>query len=475
MENVCRLCASQSNTLESVFSFQNNRLVTDLIAIICPIKIDINDALPKQICEECLEIVVSASKLRETSVRSDLSFRTGTFLISQETQQPKFEVKLEKSEDPLINSYLQTYSDEEWDGEESNDASEYSIIKNRPLQGSSQKKKVAKVTPEERRPCPSGCGKSFSFQSNVKRHVRRFHDPELLPIPCSLCTFRFKSKQKLSNHITKVHERDPTFTKSRADSEENQNELKQEANCRVDFQTFECDLCGRRYTQKIDIVQHMKTYHLDGIQTKAKENYAGVFSCDICFKEFSFTQNVYRHKMRFHSEELPFSCKLCADRFMTHAFLKSHHEKAHRSENFLETQRLQPEDKGLTVSRRCQFCGKDFQGLKRRLETHLLRDHFGDLENVLDCEMCPKKFAFGETLRVHIQTHKKKIKTQSYPHGCEICGRRFLNEASLIKHKESHKRESGLTCHVCGKQLSSASALEHHIHRHKVRKIGINT
>ena len=39
----------------------------DLISLICPIKLDVSDNLPKNICDECLEIVISASKLSETS------------------------------------------------------------------------------------------------------------------------------------------------------------------------------------------------------------------------------------------------------------------------------------------------------------------------------------------------------------------------------------------------------------------------
>lgn len=76
MENLCRLCSSQSPTSTSVFSIKNGRLLLDMITIICPVKIDISDSLPKTICSLCLRIVLDAVDLRERSILSDLSLRT---------------------------------------------------------------------------------------------------------------------------------------------------------------------------------------------------------------------------------------------------------------------------------------------------------------------------------------------------------------------------------------------------------------
>lgn len=482
MEKLCRLCARPSEFLESVFSFHNNRLLSDLIAIICPIKIDINDSFPKQICDECKEIIVSSSNLRDTSVRSDLNFRTGNFVIPQEDAQTSFKIKQETTEeDPLI-SIFQSYSDDDWSEEESVNTSD--TIKKQIRKG----KKAAKPSAEGRWPCPSGCGRSFSHQTNINRHVRRFHDPNLLPIPCSQCTFRFKTKHKLDNHVIKTHQSGPVAIntetqkleescdvcgvnlQSPANAEEHKKKFHKEDPC-VSAEKFECDLCGRGYIVKDNIEQHLKTFHMsksDQIAKTPKVSYAGVFNCDICFKEFSFLGNVYRHKSRFHAEEQPFPCMLCNDRFRNLRNLKLHHQRFHEDEEFDVAQDVTPEENKLVPSNNCQFCGRDFQGLKRRLESHLLRDHFAELEKVLECSMCFKKFAFAETLKVHIQTHKKKIKTESFPHGCEVCGKRFLNESSLTKHVESHNEESGMTCHICGKAMSSTAALELHVRRHEV-------
>lgn len=76
MDSLCRLCSSQSPTSTSVFSIKNGRLLLDMITIICPVKIEISDTLPKTICSLCLRIVLDAVDLRERSILSDLSLRT---------------------------------------------------------------------------------------------------------------------------------------------------------------------------------------------------------------------------------------------------------------------------------------------------------------------------------------------------------------------------------------------------------------
>jgi hypothetical protein len=83
--------------LESIFSFKNGRLVSDLINSIIPVKLDINDPFPKKVCMNCLQIINKVHELREISLRTDGSFRTGTFVILPELVE---EVKPERTKSP---------------------------------------------------------------------------------------------------------------------------------------------------------------------------------------------------------------------------------------------------------------------------------------------------------------------------------------------------------------------------------------
>ena len=137
MDKICRLCAKRSSSLTSLFSFKNQRLIIDLIITICPIRIDRNDEFPKKICDECLEIIVSANELRSTSVKSDNDFRLGSIsLINNEDIEEIsvtdlvyvdfVHVKIEKTDDWFACS-LQVYSADQSDDEyEHNFESKYS-------------------------------------------------------------------------------------------------------------------------------------------------------------------------------------------------------------------------------------------------------------------------------------------------------------------------------------------------------------
>lgn len=110
MNSKCRLCGDQSPSLKSIFSLQNGRLVCDLIILICPIKIDVKDSLPHQICSRCLLTIIESVTLREKSVQNDINFRSS---ISQQ-QEPSplkiTDVKIKMERDP-INSGI-VYEDE---------------------------------------------------------------------------------------------------------------------------------------------------------------------------------------------------------------------------------------------------------------------------------------------------------------------------------------------------------------------------
>lgn len=68
MDDWCRLCLKKDDKNESVFSHVNGVLIADLIKTVIGLKVHETDTnLPKQICTQCLSIVVNASELRELS------------------------------------------------------------------------------------------------------------------------------------------------------------------------------------------------------------------------------------------------------------------------------------------------------------------------------------------------------------------------------------------------------------------------
>ncbi|CAO1433062.1 unnamed protein product [Diamesa serratosioi] len=77
MENYCRLCMKNDFDLQSVFDMHDeiSLPISVIIMIICPIKIESKDDLSKEVCRECLDVVVSAYQLREISNNNDRHIR----------------------------------------------------------------------------------------------------------------------------------------------------------------------------------------------------------------------------------------------------------------------------------------------------------------------------------------------------------------------------------------------------------------
>lgn len=74
-KNICRLCRRQSPHLESLKGIREGLPLSVIIMVICPIKIEPKDSLPRFICGDCMQVVLSAYKLREESIESDRFFR----------------------------------------------------------------------------------------------------------------------------------------------------------------------------------------------------------------------------------------------------------------------------------------------------------------------------------------------------------------------------------------------------------------
>ena len=107
-EKVCRICRQESWNIRSLDEYCQGLPVSILVMIICPIKIEANDGLPKFICNECVEVVISAYKLREESIDSDRFFRerveieadpSMSYWAGDGDDEPEIKIKSEQEDD----------------------------------------------------------------------------------------------------------------------------------------------------------------------------------------------------------------------------------------------------------------------------------------------------------------------------------------------------------------------------------------
>lgn len=151
----------------------------------------------------------------------------------------------------------------------------------------------------------SFCPKQLQNRRSCRQHERRLHitndvgknfesNVPKTSLFCSFCRQEFSNRQSTRNHERKVH-------------------LKVLKHC--------FDACGRFYTQKAELLDHIRT-HFDRKDEQ----------CSICLKSFK-TKSVLRvHERNSHNSLKKFKCDACRAEFKQKSNLTVH-LKIHRKQN----------------------------------------------------------------------------------------------------------------------------------------------
>ena len=108
----------------------------------------------------------------------------------------------------------------------------------------------------------SNCSASFRATHELSDHMKSIHKG-LRPYNCSICDSKFSYKKNLKYHEKAVHK----IGKSSKNSESN---------------GFQCRQCRDCFFQESRLIQHMNSFHSDGLEKKLR-----CVSCDIGFNNDS--------------------------------------------------------------------------------------------------------------------------------------------------------------------------------------------
>uniref|UniRef100_A0AAY4DFQ4 C2H2-type domain-containing protein n=1 Tax=Denticeps clupeoides TaxID=299321 RepID=A0AAY4DFQ4_9TELE len=162
-------------------------------------------------------------------------------------------------------------------------------------------------------------------------------------------------------------------------------------------------------------------------------------ACETCGKAFRDVYHLNRHRLS-HSDEKPFSCPICQQRFKRKDRM-SHHVKSHQG--------------GVEKPYVCPNCSKAFSR-PDHLNSHIRQVHSS--ERPFKCPTCESSFATRDRLRAHMIRHEEKVP-------CHICGK-LLSAAYITDHMRVHNQSQHHSCHLCNRSFTTLTYLRIHAQKH---------
>jgi len=231
---------------------------------------------------------------------------------------------------------------------------------------------------------------------------------------------------------------------------------------------FACGYCGNAYTRKAHLSRHIDTNHANKDNEK---DYTAKFPCDKCEQIFTQKHNLVKHMRRLHSEQLRYQCEQCSERFLKHRLLKRHMTTVHGEKRKCDqcdftTTRLSnlKRHKRTHDGYMCHVCGEvlikwsDFvMHQNNKCNTNTRQD-----EKLVKCDHCERRFQ-PRYLKIHRKVHLEERPVVHCPE--DHCPRYFYFLKNMLQHVKSYHHGNRFQCSVsdCGQKLSSKQKLKEHL------------
>lgn len=278
------------------------------------------------------------------------------------------------------------------------------------------------------------CPEAFTYRAQRLRHVRVVH-PEVFEdigisttgststpssnkkeFECKLCWVQFHRKKTLKKHLKNKH--------------------KDDENHSIDERT--CDYCKKVYKRKKYLLVHIQEVHSTHTFTCERDN---------CGREFSLKRTLAQHIKIIHDDIGDFPCSMCTKTFRCRYELQQHNDGLHAADK---------------TDRTCPDCGKVFKK-SRYMEIHRQCVHHG--AQSFECKICKRAFSFKRSMERHVKAIHEDIRDFQ----CDHCDKAFRSRYDMNEHFNNiHSLEKKLppsesvTCDICDKLCASRKSLYTH-------------
>lgn len=307
------------------------------------------------------------------------------------------------------------------------------------------------------------CGQTFKDLSEYELHqhhsVNDDHDDGEADGDtdnhCTLCGKGFESPEILTGHLLLHSINGLLISCPFCDQVVRRNTLTQHIKYSHNKIKPQCCLCNKTFANPNNLKRHMV------IHSGIKE-----FECDICFKRFHQKITMQTHRLTHVN---PLACRLCDETFSSKPALEMHNESGLCSKSKVEKVKEEllknvkqevTSNLGKLIGYACSICQKMFS-IESALEQHILVAHVIDPADLL-CNECGEVLPTKKDMQTHIMNHKCMRGKNVKRFECTICGKGCASQAMVIMHERVHTNERPYPCQLCSLRFKTKTHLRTH-------------
>nr|CAH7757645.1 unnamed protein product [Callosobruchus chinensis] len=388
-----------------------------------------NDGMPKYSCKQCAQDVKSAlivkkriirsynyltEAIQRPSISSESNQSTINFaespgeIIPNESQTIETPCTTKKA--AVTKSVKKSYPDPENLNED--------ILSKVEVKLESQNSNDASVADE------SACGMSNKTEEKDNRKKTR----EKVNYTCKLCNMSFSNKRTYSSHYEKHKKTKCEICNKSVRSDNFKKHLIVHSSgppavCKLcgasckniaslqghmfyqhrNLNAYVCEECGAKFNSRYMFLLHKNRLHTGGART---------IKCETCGKMYFTKYDLKKHDRMTHKKLRPHICEFCGTGLSSPYALRTHKRQHTNEKPFV-----------------CDHCNERFT-VKVSLKSHLKSKHGIEEAKESICPDCGKGFATDYALSVHQRSHKS-VK-------CELCSESFAG----LEYMSNHMREA---------------------------------